>query len=575
MVRSTYQSWSLTKSWTVVANRPGLLYIVFMQLPQNQYEVLRHLAAAPGAPRIPDLAAAIGLDQSPVAAACVELQSQGLVVIEETAFDELSLGKDAEVFVGQPLPERIVVDVLAAQGGRCKVTDVPGFCSLNAGQVGQSLRWLTQRGWANKEGDTLVLTDAGKAAKGQRTPDENLLIALGGGKAARQEDLAAHGFEVAAAVKLLAPRKGFLNVKPRVDRRVALTASGKQLISSGISSRRTVTQLTPELMSDGAWKEVSFQPYDVTLAAKTVFPGKEHAFQRTLDKVRRVFLEMGFTEVVSPWVESSFWDFDALFQPQDHPARDMQDTFYIAKPERSQLPDRALVERVKHTHEDGGDTGSTGWRYRWSEETAHKPVLRTHTTAATIRALAEHAKRTSEKVGRWEGGKMGTAQSPRTSDPSHFPTFPPPHSSMPGKYFVIGPVFRRETVDYKHLPVFHQVDGIIVDPKASLSTLLGTLGAFYAKMGFPKVRFRPSFFPYTEPSAEVFLYLEHRQEWVEMGGSGIFRPEVTQPLGIHDRVLAWGLGLERLAMMIHGLKSIGDLYFATMPWLREAPLSKA
>ena len=120
-----------------------------------------------------------------------------------------------------------------------------------------------------------------------------------------------------------------------------------------------------------------------------------------------------------------------------------------------------------------------------------------------------------------------------------------------------------------------QVDGIIVDKRASLATLLGTLAAFYKKMGFPKIRFRPSFFPYTEPSAEVYLWLEHRDEWVEMGGSGIFRPEVTLPLGCRDRVLAWGLGLERLAMMIHNLKSIGDLYFATMPWLREAPLCRS
>jgi phenylalanyl-tRNA synthetase alpha chain len=284
---------------------------------------------------------------------------------------------------------------------------------------------------------------------------------------------------------------------------------------------------------------VELQPYDVTLAAKKLYPGKEHPFQRTLDRVRRVFLEMGFTEIVSPWVESSFWDFDALFQPQDHPARDMQDTFYVKRPDHCELPDEALVERVQRTHEDGGDTGSTGWQYRWSRERAHKPVLRTHTTATTIRALARHTQ-----------GK-------------------------PGKYFVIGPVFRRETVDYKHLPVFHQVDGIIVDEQASLANLVGTLTAFYQKMGFPKVKVVPSFFPYTEPSAEVHLYLESRKDWVEMGGSGIFRPEVTLPVGIQDRVLAWGLGLERLAMFVHDVPSIGELFYATMPWLREEPLCKA
>jgi len=217
----------------------------------------------------------------------------------------------------------------------------------------------------------------------------------------------------------------------------------------------------------------------------------------------------------------------------------MQDTFYVARPERCRLPDNALVERVRATHENGGDTGSSGWQYRWNRELAHRPVLRTHTTAATIRALARHAR-----------GK-------------------------PGKYFIIGPVFRRETADYKHLPVFHQVDGIIVDPAASLVTLIGTLSAFYQKMGFPKVKVVPSFFPYTEPSAEVLLYLESRGDWVEMGGSGVFRPEVTLPVGITDRVLAWGLGLERLAMLSHNLDSIGALYYATMPWLREEPLCRA
>ncbi|GAG08990.1 unnamed protein product, partial [marine sediment metagenome] len=220
-------------------------------------------------------------------------------------------------------------------------------------------------------------------------------------------------------------------------------------------------------------------------------------------------------------------------------ARDMQDTFYVARPDCSKLPRDELVERVRATHEDGGDTGSTGWQYRWDRDLAAKPVLRTHTTAATIRALAGHTQ------------------------------------GRPGKYFTIGPVFRRETADYKHLPVFHQVDGIIVDAQASLASLVGTLQAFYKKMGFAKVEVTPSFFPYTEPSAEVHLYLENRREWVEMGGSGIFRPEVTLPVGIRDRVLAWGLGLERLAMMIHGLEAIGDLYFATMPWLREEPLCRS
>ncbi len=535
-----------------------------MQLPPAQHNVLSFLSQQTGAVRASEIASALKLDQSPVAAACAELRTLGAATVEERPFNEYSLGKEATPFVEQPLPERVVVRVLAAQQGSCKITEIPAHSGPDAATVGQSLRWLAQRGWAEKRGDQLVLLEAGRAAENQPQPDERMLRSLAYGRVARQEELAAEGVDVRAALELLAKRRGFLNVKERVERLVRITDAGRTLLAASAKPRPTVTQLTPELLTDGAWRNVELRPYDVTLAARKLFAGKEHAFQRTLDKVRRVFLEMGFTEIVSPWVESSFWDFDALFQPQDHPARDMQDTFYVARPARCRLPDQALVERTRRTHEDGGDTGSTGWRYRWSREMAQKPVLRTHTTAATIRALAAHATKSELRTANSEP-EAGDV-SVRSSEL---------HVSRPGKYFVIGPVFRRETVDYKHLPVFHQVDGIIVDPQASLSTLLGTLAAFYAKMGYPRVRFRPSFFPYTEPSAEVFLWLEHRREWVEMGGSGIFRPEVTLPLGIRDRVLAWGLGLERLAMMIHGLKSIGELYFATMPWLREAPLRRA
>lgn len=525
-----------------------------MELPQIQHDALAHLARAAEPTRIQDIAAALRQDQSPIAAACVTLAEGGFIAIAETPFDELRRGPDAPP--PEALwPERQIVAVLQQHAGRCRITEIPNHCPLPQSQVGQSLRYLADRGWARKDGDSLVLAVDIDARLQTPQPDEQLLAALTSENAARRPDLEKSGIDVAAALKLLAGRKNFVIVKQRIDRFATITRTGRELLDRSQVAQARVTQLTPELLADGGWRNVDFQPYDVTLAAERLYPGKEHAFQRTLDKVRRVFLEMGFTEVVSPWVESSFWDFDALFQPQDHPARDMQDTFYVSNPSSCTLPDDALVQRIGRVHENGGDTGSTGWQYRWKEEISRKPVLRTHTTAATIRALAAHSEKYTD-VGAVRSG----AESAGVAC---------------GRYFVIGPVFRRETVDYKHLPMFHQVDGIIVDHNASLSSLLGTLSAFYAKMGYPKIRFRPSFFPYTEPSAEVYLWLEHRGEWMEMGGSGIFRPEVTQPLGIRDRVLAWGLGLERLAMMIHGLQAIGELYFASMPWLREAPVARA
>ena len=481
-----------------------------MELPQIQYDVLAKLAETAGSVAIPDLARALGLDQSPVTAACGDLRQAGRVLLEESTHPELRPGPEA----GKPLPERVIIAVLRAEGGRCPFADLPRRCGLEPVQVTATKGWLERLGWARKEGNDLVLLPAAITEPPQQPYEKTLRRVAEGGLSARSklDDLTPEEKEGFHAIK---NRRGFLVVKERTVRKVAITDAGRKLLATGGKGRGKVTQLTPELLADGGWRNVDLQPYDVTLAAKKLYPGKEHPFQRTLDRVRRVFFEMGFEEIVSPWVESSFWDFDALFQPQDHPARDMQDTFYVARPNRCRLPDDALVERVRATHENGGDTGSIGWQYRWSRDLAQKPVLRTHTTATTMRALARHTQ-----------GK-------------------------PGKYFVIGPVFRRETADFKHLPVFHQVDGIIVDPHASLATLIGTLSAFYAKMGFPKVKVNPSFFPYTEPSAEVLLYLESRQEWVEMGGSGVFRPEVTLPVGVTDRGLAWGLACVALALWVY------------------------
>ncbi|MFO0840586.1 MAG: phenylalanine--tRNA ligase subunit alpha [Phycisphaerae bacterium] len=551
-----------------------------MELSQLQLDCLRALAESGQPLMITELVRRLGSDQSPVTAACVALEQAALVKIQDSEYEEWSLGPESRHYAREMLPERVIVDVLRKSGGSCKLTEIPNHCPLSAAQVGQSLRWLQQRGWAAKQGDLLVLSDAPPAPIDAPQPDELVIRALADGHPARRGALRESGLPVDAAFELLSKRRGFLVVKSRTDRSAALADAGRRLLDTGVTARRRVTQLTPDLMADGGWRAVDFAAYDVKLAARTIHPGKEHPFQRTLDRIRRVFMELGFTEIVSPWIESSFWDFDALFQPQDHPARDMQDTFYVSRPGHCRLPDDALVERVRAAHENGGDTGSTGWQYRWRRELAHKPVLRTHTTAATIRALAAHAAKgkcelritSNELKAETESRGAGSELAARNSQVA---TGSRVAHTPPGKYFVIGPVFRRETVDYKHLPVFHQVDGIIVDPHASLSTLLGTLSAFYGKMGFPKIRFRPSFFPYTEPSAEVFLWLESRREWVEMGGSGLFRPEVTLPLGIRDRVLAWGLGLERLAMMIHGLSSIGELYFASMPWLRESPVNRA
>ena len=505
-----------------------------MRLPQEQVNLLKVLAELPAGQRVDVLAARLGVDQARVAAAAVLLKEQGLVRIVEEGYRELAIRPDGRRWAREGFPERRILRALREAGAPLTMAEVSVRTGLEPKEVGGALRWLSARGWGRKDGATLtaLVSEPGPCV------DEQLLAELDRREKATESELHQSGIAVDEAVVLLKGRPSWCEVRAKVHRQVQLEQAGRRILAEGLEAAVEVTQLTPELIASGRWRDVMLRAYDVRLPTNPIHPGKRHPLQRILDETRRCFLEMGFQEIVSPIVESAFWDFDALFQPQDHPAREMQDTFYLALPREAELPeDRALVERIRRVHEDGGDTGSIGWQYRWDEAKARRTVLRTHTTATTVRALA------ADPVG-------------------------------PRRVFCVGRVFRREAVDFKHLPVFYQVDGIVVDPEASFANLLGTLAAFYRKMGFEQFQFRPAFFPYTEPSVEVYIWYEKRRDWVEMGGAGIFRPEVTEPLGCSVPVLAWGLGLERIALMRYDLSDIRDLYLPDTEWLKGVPLCR-
>ena len=505
-------------------------------LRENEFHLLTALGEEPGVLLVGALAQRLSLDQSLVMAAGTALCELGYAGMEERSFEEYQLGDLGREYGEGELPERRLAAALGKAGGSATIKELPGLSGLDQKAVGQALRFLTGKGWAGKAGPALELTQEGRAALDTKGADEQLIVALMGREAATADELGRAGVQVEEALSLLQGRKGVLKIKTRTLRSLSITDAGREA-ATGATLRKQVNQLTSDMLADGSWRDVDFRSYDMSAETEPLYPGKAHPFRRVLEQTRRVFLEMGFQEIVSPFVESSFWDFDALFQPQDHPARDMQDTFYVSRPETCALPNDGVLQTVRRTHEDGGDTGSVGWQYKFDQELSAKPVLRTHTTACTIRALA--------------------------ADPN-----------PPRKVFCVGKVFRRETVDYKHLPVFYQVDGIIIDEKASFASLLGTLEAFYRKMGFDKFQFRPAFFPYTEPSVEIFVYMEEKQDWVEMGGAGVFRPEVTEPFGCKVPVLAWGLGLERLAMFRYGLKDIRQIYISDLAWLKEAKLCR-
>ncbi len=507
---------------------------------REQYLILKGLEHQAGEIEIPALAKELDVDQALLAAGATLLSDAGLVALQEIPLQELVIKENGRAAVIDKLPERRVLEALVSAGRGLTMQELPELTGLDAREVGGSLRFLSAKKWAVKKGPEISLIDGADAALTTPGEDEMLLARLAGEDGGRilEEALADSGIDVAAALKLLKGRRDLFEVKQKRRRLISLTDEGSALVREGVEEQRDIAQLTPEMIASGEWREGTFKSYDINLGVSAVHPGKPHPMQRVNEDTRRVFLEMGFEEIKKPTVESAFWNFDALFQPQDHPAREMQDTFYLANPPRVDLPEnKKIVEQVGRTHENGGDTGSHGWQYQWQSKRAEESVLRTHATAATIRSLAENP----------EG---------------------------PRKVFCVGRVFRREAIDYKHLPVFHQVDGIIIDESANFANLLGTLEAFYRKMGFNKFEFRPAFFPYTEPSVEIFIWLEEKKDWFEMGGAGVFRPEVTEPLGCKSPVLAWGLGLERLAMLKYDILDIRSLYMTDLEWLKEVPLCR-
>lgn len=457
------------------------------------------------------------------------LQAKGLVAIQESITKSYTLKRKEAA--SRPLPERAVAEVLVKDlGGRGSLADLKATGKLRIEDIQIALGWVKKKGWGeiSKQGnDTFItVTDQGRKALDSKGEDELLIERLSRGGVSE-------GDGSKEVLESLRQRKDFLNERHVVSRTVSLTDRGREVASLPLSIKEEVAQLTPELIQSGRWREVDLRKYDVKAFAPTAVGGRKHPMTLLIEKVRDAFLTMGFTEIRGEYVESAFWNMDALFTAQDHPARDQHDTFYLENPSKIDLSaDMELVRTVKEVHENGGETGSLGWRYDWSLQEAEKALLRTHTTVNTVRYISKNP-------------------------------------SLPFKVFSIGRIFRNEAMDSTHLPEFTQIEGIVCEEGADFDMLCGLLKEFYRRMGSQDIRIRPAYFPYTEPSLEVDILWNG--QWMELGGAGVFRPEVTEPLGVKEPVLAWGLGLERLGMLMWSLEDIRDIYVSDIDWLKKSP----
>jgi len=499
-----------------------------VELRENEQKTLLTLERLGGRGPVDQLVKVSGLAHAAVMRAALSLNAKNLVKTLERKQTVTALNKEGSYHARKGLPERRFINSLIRLGGEASVNDVVEDAGLETKFLTIALGWLSRKGWVNIKKRERTLKSLRKPLIGN---DEKLLALLSEKGPMIVEDL---GQELQKAVSLLRKRR-LLEISKKTLRELELTDAGWDLVKKGIEIVEEVSQLTPELIRTGRWRKVNLRRFDVTAPGPAIHPGKVHPAQQIIQRVREIFLEMGFTEIRGSIVETAFWNFDALFQPQDHPAREMMDTFYLAQPKRGKLPKNDTVDAVAKTHENGWTTGSRGWEYNWSSDEAKRLILRTHTTAVTIRYLAEH-------------------------------------KEPPAKVFSVDRVYRNEKVDYKHLAEFHQIEGIVMDRKVTLQDLMGTLKEFYLKLGLKKVQFWPSYFPYTEPSMQSTVYVPELKTWVELCGMGIFRPEVLAPLGIKHPVLAWGGGLERLIILKLGVEDIRLLYKNDLGWIRRTPI---
>ena len=456
-------------------------------------------------------------DQAIAVGAGHGLENHGFVTSSEVVTVDVRLDGEGEKAVVSGLLEQRLWDWM-------KSVSEPSMQSLQAGferhEAGPGVGLLKQLGVAI-DGGILVAKDASSIESTLKMRSD-FLNSLPADTSDLDKDLLHH----------FRQRKGLISSFEQTVRSWSVTSAGKSVDSGTLKESVVISEITPELLQTEEWNDAEFRAFDVTLESATPRRGRSHPMQALIERIRSVFLEMGFSELVDDYVQTAGWNMDALFIPQDHPAREMQDTFYLKEPSKMDLPED-LMGKWKSIHEDGGETGSTGWGGSFSFDTAQRPLLRTHTTVNTIQYLAKHPKEAC-------------------------------------RVFSVDRVFRKEAIDRTHLPEFHQIEGIIMEEGANLQMLVTTLKTFYAKMGYPEVRVRPAYFPYTEPSLEIEV--KWHGKWLELGGAGIFRPEVTEPLGIESPVLAWGMGLERLAMLVLGLDDIRQLYISDLEWLRQQPL---
>ncbi len=505
-----------------------------VELRTQEQQLLCALQAAGGNATVEQLIEKTSLQDAAVMRLGLTLQEKSLITIHAKHQNIIRLTAEGEAYAKKGLPERSLIRAVAALGGASDLKRAAEQAGVDPQFIQIALGWAIRKKWALYTSSDNTLRVAENLIHQAFIPegaDEKLLATVKEKVQVALEELKQDALKEAA--EQLKKRK-VITIEPKTSRTLQITAEGKKAAAEAKATPQEVTQLTPELIITGKWHTAKLQKYNIEAPVAKTWPGKKHPYLQFLDEVRAKLVQLGFQEMTGTAVETGFFNFDALYVPQDHPAREESDIYYTKDPAYGDISQHAeAVEHVRETHEDGWTTGSKGWGYKYSLLAAQRLILRGH----------------------------GTCLSARTLEAKKF--------QVPSKHFSIARVYRPELIDKTHLSEFNQVEGIIIDENLTLKDLLGVLGKFAMEIaGASRVRFKPDYFPFTEPNVELSAYKEG-YGWMEFGGSGIFRPEVTLPLGVKEPVIAWGLGVDRLFMMRAGIEDIRMIFSQDLDWLRK------
>ena len=428
-----------------------------------------------------------GFDQATVNRALLELEEEDLAQSEEQEEIVQEVTEKGEEVLENGSPEYKIIQQM--DSGITPIQELKGDTNIGVGKA-------KQKGWIDIDNGKVSKTSEGKEVDVDPVKDK----------------IENENFDDELE------ERGLVRSEARTTKTLKLTDEGKEIEISDIE-----------------------EDFNVEAPAETPRTGKKHYYKNILQFARETWMEMGFEEMSGDYVVPSFLNFDALYTPQDHPARELHDTFFVENPENTDLSEyEDKVQNVAETHQNGWETGSKGYGGEWSKEESERNVLRTHTTAISANRL--HKMDINEE-------------------------------ELPKKLFIVGRNFRNETVDRHHLAEFYQTDGIVVGKDLNFANLKGYISEFFEKMGYSEFRLIPAYYPYTEMSVEVQVWDEEDEEWLGMGGAGMFRPEVVKPmLGFEAKVLAWGLGIPRIASIAAGLTDIRELYRNDILIINETPV---